>query len=85
MFAGTLEKIAHLGFVTHCTARLSSGHEVLVFRLNNPDGGGSETFAEGQRVFLWWDHADGRMFPANTRIDSTGTPQAASTLHGRPA
>ena len=81
--AGTLEKIAPLGFVTHCTVLLSNGAEVLVFRLNNPDGSGSEIFAQGQRVFLWWDHTDGRMFPANTRIDSTGTPQAASTL-GRP-
>ena len=85
VLAGTLEKIAHLGFVTHCTVRLSSGHEVLVFRLNDPDGSGSETFAEGQRAFLWWDDADGRMFPANTRIDSIGTPQAASPLLGRPA
>ena len=81
--AGTLEKIAPLGFVTHCTVQLPNGIEVLVFRLNNPDGSGSEIFAEGQRVFLWWDHTDGRMFPANTRIDSTGTPQVASPL-GRP-
>jgi spermidine/putrescine transport system ATP-binding protein len=81
--SGTLEKIAPLGFVTHCTVLLSNGSEVLVFRLNNPDGSGSETFAEGQRVFLWWEHTDGRMFPANTRIDSFGTPQVASPL-GRP-
>ena len=82
--AGTLEKIAPLGFVTHCTVRLSTEHEVLVFRLNSLDGSGSEIFAEGQRVFLWWDYTDGRMFPANTRIDSIGTPQVASPLHGRP-
>ena len=80
--AGTLEKIAPLGFVTHCTVQLSNQAEVLVFRLNNPDGSGSEIFAEGQRVFLWWDYSDGRMFPANTRIDSIGTPQAASALSG---
>jgi len=80
--AGTLEKVAPLGFVTHCTVRLPSEQEVLVFRLNSLDGSGSEIFAEGQRVFLWWDHTDGRMFPANTRIDSIGTPQAASALSG---
>jgi len=82
--AGTLEKIAPLGFVTHCTVRLSNEQEVLVFRLNSLDGSGSEIFAEGQRVFLWWAPTDGRMFPANTRIESIGTPQAASSSHGRP-
>ena len=76
--AGTIAKLAHLGFITHCTVRLSNGVEVLVFRLNNVDGGGSETFAEQQRVFLWWDDADARLFPADARTQSSGAPQAAS-------
>jgi spermidine/putrescine transport system ATP-binding protein len=79
--AGTLAKIAHLGFVTHCTVRLSNGIEVLVFRLN-VDGSGTEVFAEGQRVFLAWDEADARMFPANAHMPTLGASQVASRPSG---
>jgi spermidine/putrescine transport system ATP-binding protein len=66
--SGIVAKIAHLGFVTHCTVRLANGHEVLAFRLNSVDGRGAEPLAQSQGVFLWWDQADARMFPATARL-----------------
>ncbi len=63
---GTVAKLAHLGFISHCTVQLDSGQQVLVFRLNNPDGGGDESVLEGQRVFLWWDAADARAYARGT-------------------
>ncbi|MGH8795761.1 MAG: ABC transporter ATP-binding protein, partial [Caldimonas sp.] len=83
---GTIAKIAHLGFVTHCTVRLASECEVLVFRLNNVDGGGSETFTEQQRVWVWWDDTDARIFPADARIQSPSGAMPVAPLEppGRP-
>jgi spermidine/putrescine transport system ATP-binding protein len=63
--AGTLEKVAHLGFVTHCSVRLPSGHPVLAFRLHDVEGGGAEAGREGDRVFLSWREADARVFAAD--------------------
>ena len=79
--AGTVVKIAHLGFVTHVTARLDDGHEVLVFRLHDVGTDDTDTLAEGQRVFLWWDASDARMFPADAHFQTGKTPQAASAEH----
>jgi spermidine/putrescine transport system ATP-binding protein len=62
--AGTLEKVAHLGFVTHCSVRLSSGTLVLAFRLHDVEGGGAERHTEGERVFLAWRASDARVFAA---------------------
>ena len=63
--AGTLEKVAHLGFVTHCSVRLPSGHLVLAFRLHDVEGGGAESHAEGDPVFLSWRASDARVFAAD--------------------
>jgi spermidine/putrescine transport system ATP-binding protein len=76
--AGTVVKLAHLGFVTHVTVRLHDACEVLVFRLHDVDTDDTDTLAEGQRVFLWWDASDARMFPADAHFQTGGTPQAAS-------
>jgi len=75
---GTVLKIAHLGFVTHVTVRLDNASEVLVFRLHDVGTDDSDAPAEGQRVFLWWDASDARMFPADAHFQSGETPQAAS-------
>ena len=65
VIAGTLEKVAHLGFVTHCSVRLPSGHLVLAFRLHDVEGGGAESHAEGDPVFLSWRASDARVFAAD--------------------
>jgi ABC-type Fe3+/spermidine/putrescine transport system ATPase subunit len=76
--AGTVVKIAHLGFVTHVTVQLDNEYPVLVFRLHDVATDDTDPLAERQRVFLWWDASDARMFPADAHFQSGGTPQAAS-------
>ena len=71
---GTVSKIAHLGFVTHCTVRLPNRLELLAFRLNSVDGRGTEPIAEGQGVFVWWEPTDARLFLADPSIRSIGAP-----------
>jgi spermidine/putrescine ABC transporter ATP-binding subunit len=64
--AGTLEKVAHLGFVTHCSVRLPGGTELLAFRLHDVAGSDAGTPREGERVVLSWQAGDARLFPAET-------------------
>ena len=71
---GTVSKIAHLGFVTHCTVRLPNGAELLAFRLNSVDGRGTEPIAERQEIFVSWDPADARLFPADASLRPLGAP-----------
>ena len=69
---GTVTKIAHLGFVTHCTVRLPNGSELLALRLNSVDGRGTEPIAEQQGVFVWWEPTDARLFLAEPSLRSIG-------------
>ena len=62
--AGTLEKVAHLGFVTQCSVRLPNGAELLAFRLHDVAGGDAGTPREGERVVLSWQAGDARLFAA---------------------
>ncbi|MEO7854111.1 MAG: ABC transporter ATP-binding protein [Rubrivivax sp.] len=73
---GTVGKIAHLGFVTHCTVRLSNGRDVLAFRLN-VEGSRFDHFSEGQAVFLSWQANDAHVFPADAQTQPIEAPQAA--------
>ena len=68
--AGTVAKVAHLGFVTHCTVRLANGAELLVWRLNSVDGAGADAPAEQQPAFVWWDASDARAYPVDTASDA---------------
>ena len=74
---GTVSKIAHLGFVTHCTVRLPNGADLLAFRLNSVDGRGTEPIAEQQDVFVWWDPGDARVFPADASLEPIDASQDA--------
>ncbi len=69
---GIVTKVAHLGFVTHCTVRLTDGREMLVFRLNSVEGAGVDAPAEQQRAFLWWDACDARAYSSDAQISTTG-------------
>jgi spermidine/putrescine transport system ATP-binding protein len=62
--AGRLEKVAHLGFVTHCSVRLPNGTELLAFRLHDVAGSDARTPREGERVVLSWQAGDARVFAA---------------------
>jgi len=62
--AGTLEKVAHLGFVTHCSVRLANGTELLAFRLHDVAGGDAGLPREGDCVVLSWRESDARLFAA---------------------
>jgi spermidine/putrescine transport system ATP-binding protein len=73
---GTVGKIAHLGFVTHCTVRLPIGRDVLAFRLN-VEGSRFDDFREGQAVFLSWQKSDAHVFPADAQTQPIEAPQAA--------
>ncbi len=80
---GIVSKVAPLGFVTHCTVRLEHGGELLSYRLsgglNGAGDAGAELLAEQQQVFLWWDVADARAYPANALVSNHGA--RAGPLH----
>ena len=76
---GIVSKIAHLGFVTHCTVRLPNGAELLAFRLNSVDGRGTEPIAERQDIFVSWDSADARLFLPTPRCDPSARRERASS------
>lgn len=67
--AGHIEKIAHLGFVTHRSVRLADGQLIMSYRLNDMD---TEPAGEASRdqptgpapVWCWWEPADALAFPA---------------------
>jgi spermidine/putrescine transport system ATP-binding protein len=59
-----LLKTARLGFVTHCTLRLADGRELLAFRLDGAPALPLAAGGEPASVFLWWDRADARAWPA---------------------
>ena len=68
---GQIAKIADLGFISHYFVRLADGHEVLAYRLNGVE---RDTMEEGQKVYLWWDEQDARVFAAGTETQTAGTP-----------
>ena len=72
---GQIAKIADLGFISHYFVRLADGQEVLAYRLNGVEGGTRDRFEEGQKVCLWWDERDARVFAAGPE---TQTPEAPS-------
>jgi len=76
--SGVLAKVAHLGLVTHCTLRLDNGAELLAFQLNSADRSATDLPAEGQRIWLWWDPSDARVYPAQAASASDGAPLSAS-------
>ncbi len=73
---GTVGKIAHLGFVTHCTVRLPNGRDVLAFKLN-VEGSRFDGLTGGQAVFLSWQANDAHVFPADAQTQPIEAPQAA--------
>jgi len=73
---GAVAKIAHLGFVTHCTVRLPDGRDLLAFRLN-VEGSRFDSLREGQAVFLSWQASDAHVFPADAQTQPIEAPQAA--------
>jgi len=74
---GTIEKVAHLGFVTHCTVRLVNGQPVLAYRLNSVDGGRTDLPDEKQRAFLWWNQADAWAYAGSAESRPDGSPSVA--------
>ena len=76
--AGHVTKIANLGFITHCFVRLSDRQDALVYRVDEATGGAAaDRIEEGQRVYLWWDDEDARVFPAGDETLTAGPPSAA--------
>ena len=63
---GQIAKIPDLGFISHYFVRLADGQEALAYRLNGVEGGAMDRLEEGQRVYLWWDEQDARIFAAGT-------------------
>jgi ABC-type Fe3+/spermidine/putrescine transport system ATPase subunit len=72
--SGQIAKIADLGFISHYFVRLADGQEVLAYRLNGVEGGMMDRLEEGQKVYLWWDEKDARVFAAGTETQTAGTP-----------
>ena len=70
---GQIAKIADLGFISHYFVRLADGQEVLAYRLNGVEGGTMDRFDEGQKVYLWWDEQDARVFAAGPETQTAGT------------
>jgi spermidine/putrescine transport system ATP-binding protein len=71
--AGQIARIADLGFISHYFVRLADGQEVLAYRLNGVEGGTADRFDEGQKVYLWWDEQDARVFAAGPETQTAGT------------
>ena len=71
---GQIAKIADLGFISHYFVRLADGQEVLAYRLNGVEGEAIDRFEEGQKVFLWWDDQDARVFAGGTETQTAGGP-----------
>ena len=71
---GQIAKIADLGFISHYFVRLADGQDVLAYRLNGDEGGTTDRLDEGQKVYLWWDARDARVFAAGTETQTAGTP-----------
>jgi ABC-type Fe3+/spermidine/putrescine transport system ATPase subunit len=71
---GQIAKIADLGFISHYFVRLADGQEALAYRLNGVEGGAMDRLEEGQRVYLWWDEKDARVFAAGTETQTAGMP-----------
>ena len=71
--AGQIAKIADLGFISHYFVRLADGQEVLAYRLNGVEGGTMDRLDEGQKVYLWWDEQDARVFAAGPETQTAGT------------
>jgi len=72
--AGQITKVANLGFITHYFVRLSDRQDALAYRLNDVEGSAADRLEEGQRVYLWWDDKDARVFPAGAGTQTAGTP-----------
>ena len=70
---GQIAKIADLGFISHYFVRLADGQDVLAYRLNGVEGGTTDRFDEGQKVYLWWDEQDARVFAAGPETQTAGT------------
>ena len=79
---GTLTKVAHLGFVTHCTLRLATGQEVLALRLNSQDAGPVDVPVEQQTCFLWWHEADAWAYADTTAPGPDGPPSTPRNPRG---
>jgi len=75
---GHIAKIADLGFISHYFVRLADGQEVLAYRLNAVEGGAADRLEEGQRVVLWWDEKDARVFAEGERTYTAGAPSSGS-------
>jgi spermidine/putrescine transport system ATP-binding protein len=74
---GTIDKVAHLGFVTHCTVRLANGQQVLAYRLNSVDGAHADLPVEQQRTYLWWNEADAWAYAGSTESRPPAAPSVA--------
>ncbi|MFT3820636.1 MAG: ABC transporter ATP-binding protein [Rubrivivax sp.] len=78
-----LLKTARLGFVTHCTLRLADGRELLAFRLDGaPALPAAAADGEPASVFLWWDRADARAWPAAADAAALPTPTSPVVPEG---
>ena len=75
-------KVAHLGFVTHCTVRLANGQQVLAYRLNSVDGAHADVPVEKQRTYLWWNEADAWAYAGSAEMQ--GPPGPPSVAHLTP-
>ena len=62
---GQIAKIADLGFISHYFGRLVFGQAALGYR--DVEGEAMDRLEEGQRVYLWWDEQDARVFAAGAR------------------
>ena len=79
---GTLDKVVHLGFVTHCTVRLANGQDVLAYRLSSVDGAHADLPAEKQRTYLWWNEADAWAYAGSADPRPPGPPFVAHPPRG---
>jgi spermidine/putrescine transport system ATP-binding protein len=77
--SGQIAKIADLGFISHYFVRLADGQEVLAYRLNGVEGGTLDRLEEGQKVYLWWDEQDARVFAAGTPSNGPGATRRERT------
>jgi spermidine/putrescine transport system ATP-binding protein len=71
---GHITKVADLGFLAHVFVRLPDGKDALAYRLNDAGAAAAPgRLEEGQRVYLWWDEKDARVFHAGAGTHATGT------------